>query len=233
MEEGVLDIKSNQATIHMLLDLGFALSQVEEILNQRDAGKTNIEIKSKPSDTNFIGYKGPFPINYGSNEENPQTVDSETGRANGGRIGFQDGKTLDFEVYKFYFMNALGMDEDQAEKATEQELYGPDSAKLRDSKNGIGSMMASMDNDSAPNAEVIEPRFDAGGQEELLREIETQGGLRTASTQDEMADAYALYDSAVEQGFQGSFEEFIQLMMIEANKGQSMRGAEGLASLVA
>ncbi len=103
---------------------------------------------------------------------------------NGGRIGFQDGKTLDFEVYKFYFMNALGMDEDQAEKATEQELYGPDSAKLRDSKNGIGSMMASMDNDSAPNAEVIEPRFDAGGQEELLREIETQGGLRTASAQD-------------------------------------------------
>ncbi len=152
---------------------------------------------------------------------------------NGGRIGFQDGKTLDFEVYKFYFMNALGMDEDQAEKATEQELYGPDSAKLRDSKKGIGSMMASMDNDSAPNAEVIEPRFDAGGQEELLREIETQGGLRTASAQDEMADAYALYDSAVEQGFQGSFEEFIQLMMIEANKGQSMKGAEGLASLVA
>ena len=172
-----------------------------------------------------------LPKNYGSNEENPETVDSERGRANGGRIGFQDGKTLDFEVYKFYFMNALGMDEEEAEKATEQELYGPDSARLRDSKKGIGSMMASMDNDSEPNAEIIEPSFDSGGEEELMREIETQGGLRTASTQDEMADAYALYDSAVENGFQGSFEEFIQLMIIEANKGQSMEGAEGLASL--
>ena len=172
-----------------------------------------------------------LPINYGSNEENPETVDSERGRANGGRIGFQDGKTLDFEVYKFYFMNALGMDEEEAEKATEQELYGPDSAKLRSSKEGIGSMMASMDDDSEPNAEIIEPGFDQGGQEELLREIEAQGGLRTASTQDEMADAYALYDSAVEAGFKGSFEEFIQLMMIEANRGQSIKGAEGLASL--
>ena len=167
----------------------------------------------------------------GSNEDNPEIIDSERGRANGGRIGFQDGKTLDFEVYKFYFMNALGMDEDQAEKATEQELYGPDSAKLRDSKNGIGSMMASMDDDSEPNAEIIEPSFDSGGEQELMREIETQGGLRTASTQDEMADAYALYDSAVEAGFKGSFEEFIQLMMIEANRGQSIKGAEGLASL--
>ena len=172
-----------------------------------------------------------LPKNYGSNEENPETVDSERGRANGGRIGFQDGKTLDFEVYKFYFMNALGMDEEEAEKATEQELYGPDSARLRDSKKGIGSMMASMDNDSEPNAEIIEPSFDSGGEEELMREIETQGGLRTASTQDEMADAYALYDSAVEAGFKGSFEEFIQLMMIEANRGQSIKGAEGLASL--
>jgi len=172
-----------------------------------------------------------LPKNYGSNEENPETVDSERGRANGGRIGFQDGKTLDFEVYKFYFMNALGMDEEEAEKATEQELYGPDSARLRDSKKGIGSMMASMDDDSEPNAEIIEPSFDSGGEEELMREIETQGGLRTASTQDEMADAYALYDSAVEAGFKGSFEEFIQLMMIEANRGQSIKGAEGLASL--
>ena len=172
-----------------------------------------------------------LPKNYGSNEENPETVDSERGRANGGRIGFQDGKTLDFEVYKFYFMNALGMDEEEAEKATEQELYGPDSARLRDSKKGIGSMMASMDNDSEPNAEIIEPSFDSGGEQELMREIETQGGLRTASTQDEMADAYALYDSAVEAGFKGSFEEFIQLMMIEANRGQSIKGAEGLASL--
>jgi DNA-binding transcriptional MerR regulator len=235
MEEGVLNIEANQATIHMLLDLGFNLSQVEEILNQRDAGKTNIQIKSKPSDTNFMGYAAPFDErsfkNYGSNEENPETVDSERGRANGGRIGFQDGKTLDFEVYKFYFMNALGMDEEEAEKATEQELYGPDSARLRDSKKGIGSMMASMDDDSEPNAEIIEPSFDSGGEEELMREIETQGGLRTASTQDEMADAYALYDSAVEAGFKGSFEEFIQLMMIEANRGQSIKGAEGLASL--
>ena len=172
-----------------------------------------------------------LPKNYGSNEENPETVDSERGRANGGRIGFQDGKTLDFEVYKFYFMNALGMDEEEAEKATEQELYGPDSARLRDSKKGIGSMMASMDDDSEPNAEIIEPSFDSGGEEELMREIETQGGLRTASTQDEMADAYALYDSAVEAGFKGSFKEFIQLMMIEANRGQSIKGAEGLASL--
>ena len=172
-----------------------------------------------------------LPKNYGSNEENPETVDSERGRANGGRIGFQDGKTLDFEVYKFYFMNALGMDEEEAEKATEQELYGPDSARLRDSKKGIGSMMASMDDDSEPNAEIIEPSFDSGGEQELMREIETQGGLRTASTQDEMADAYALYDSAVEAGFKGSFEEFIQLMMIEANRGQSIKGAEGLASL--
>ena len=172
-----------------------------------------------------------LPKNYGSNEENPETVDSERGRANGGRIGFQDGKTLDFEVYKFYFMNALGMDEEEAEKATEQELYVPDSARLRDSKKGIGSMMASMDNDSEPNAEIIEPSFDSGGEQELMREIETQGGLRTASTQDEMADAYALYDSAVEAGFKGSFEEFIQLMMIEANRGQSIKGAEGLASL--
>ena len=150
---------------------------------------------------------------------------------NGGRIGFSQGNNVEFEVWKFFFMEKLGMPEDEAEKATEQELYGPDSAKLRDSKNGIGSMMASMDNDSEPNAEIIEPGFDRGGQEELLREIETQGGLRTASTQDEIADAYALYDSVKEQGYEGSFEEFIQMMMIEANKGQSMRGAEGLASL--
>jgi len=211
---------------------------------EREAWRRYFELKDQglnPKTPSFPWDEEPTPefpsdkdlINFGSNEPNPQTIDSERGRANGGRIGFQDGKTLDFEVYKFYFMNALGMDEDQAEKATEQELYGPDSAKLRDSKKGIGSMMASMDNDSAPNAEVIEPRFDAGGQEELLREIESQGGLRTASTQDEMADVYALYDSAVENGFPGSFEEFIQLMMIEANKGQSMKGAEGLASLVA
>ncbi len=192
--------------------------------------ETDSELRSRyEGAVRDMGFKGTFE-DFLEAEYDKYMEDKDL-YANGGRIGFQDGKTLDFEVYKFYFMNALGMDEDQAEKATEQELYGPDSAKLRDSKKGIGSMMASMDNDSEPNAEIIEPSFDAGGQEELMREIETQGGLRTASTQDEMADAYALYDSAVENGFQGSFEEFIQLMIIEANKGQSMEGAEGLASL--
>jgi len=138
-----------------------------------------------------------LPKNYGSNEENPETVDSERGRANGGRIGFQDGKTLDFEVYKFYFMNALGMDEEEAEKATEQELYGPDSARLRDSKKGIGSMMASADDDiKDPSDMLTDDAMDMfkTDETELLMEL-LKSGQMAKLDDDELR---RMYDSMVE-----------------------------------
>ena len=105
--------------------------------------ETDSELRSRyEGAVRDMGFKGTFE-DFLEAEYDKYMEDKDL-YANGGRIGFQDGKTLDFEVYKFYFMNALGMDEDQAEKATEQELYGPDSAKLRDSKKGIGSMIGKM-----------------------------------------------------------------------------------------
>ena len=63
-----------------------------------------------------------LPINYGSNEENPETVDSERGRANGGRIGY-----------------ALGGNE-----------------MLRDSRQGLGSMMAAGDDEMIVPLDMID-----------------------------------------------------------------------------
>ena len=106
-----------------------------------------------------------LPINYGSNEENPETVDSERGRANGGRIGY-----------------ALGGNE-----------------MLRDSRQGLGSMMAAGD-ETEPPMEIIDPGFDTGP-EELLQELDREGTLRTAAMEDPMLGLIIeAYDMLKDQG---------------------------------
>ena len=70
---------------------------------------------------------------------------------------------------------------------------------LRDSRSGLGSMMAAGD-ETAPPMEILDPGFDTGP-EELLQDIDREGMLRTAAMEDPMLGlVIQAYDQLKEQG---------------------------------
>ena len=80
---------------------------------------------------------------------------------------------------------------------------------------------------------VVDPDFDLGGEEELFREIEAQGGLKTASAPDPMDEAFQMFQNYKEQGIipkSMGFNEFLELLQMSSQQGMG-RQNEGLASL--
>jgi hypothetical protein len=120
----------------------------------------------------------------------------------GGRIGFDNGgfslgPAEEMEMLMKRLMDEGGMSRDDAEKAAEQMLFGPSAMKLRDSKQGIGSMMAAADDEdeykSPPFIDDPEGRMDTD-EFEAIRQILESGRL----TQLDDDELFRMYDSLLE-----------------------------------
>jgi hypothetical protein len=120
----------------------------------------------------------------------------------GGRIGFDNGgfslgPAEEMEMLMKRLMDEGGMSRDDAEKAAEQMLFGPSAMKLRDSKRGIGSMMAAADDEdeykSPPFIDDPEGRMDTD-EFEAIRQILESGRL----TQLDDDELFRMYDSLLE-----------------------------------
>ena len=125
-----------------------------------------------------------------------------TPKAFGGRIGFDNGgfslgPAEEMEMLMKRLMDEGGMSRDDAEKAAEQMLFGPSAMKLRDSKQGIGSMMAAADDEdeykSPPFIDDPEGRMDTD-EFEAIRQILESGRL----TQLDDDELFRMYDSLLE-----------------------------------
>ena len=125
-----------------------------------------------------------------------------TPKAFGGRIGFDNGgfslgPAEEMEMLMKRLMDEGGMSRDDAEKAAEQILFGPSAMKLRDSKQGIGSMMAAADDEdeykSPPFIDDPEGRMDTD-EFEAIRQILESGRL----TQLDDDELFRMYDSMLE-----------------------------------
>jgi hypothetical protein len=130
-----------------------------------------------------------------------------TSKALGGRIGFQDGRRVQpveipgpaeqMDMLMKRLMEEGGMSREDAEKEAETLLFGPSAMRLRDSKRGLGSMMAAADNEdeykSPPFIDDPEGRMDTD-EFEAIRQILESGRL-TQLDDDELR---RMYDSMVE-----------------------------------
>jgi hypothetical protein len=127
-------------------------------------------------------------------------------KAFGGRIGFQDGRRVQpveipgpaeqMNMLMKRLMEEGGMSREEAEKEAETLLFGPSAMKLRDSKRGLGSMMAAADEDeykSPPFIDDPEGRMETD-EFEAIRQIMESGRL-TQLDDDELR---RMYDSMVE-----------------------------------
>ena len=153
-------------------------------------------------------------------------------KAFGGRIGFKDGRLAgdviniptpgELEIYTEYFMREEGLSRPEAESKAEKFLYGPDSqVRLRDSKNGIASVVASADDEvKDPSDMLTDDAMDMLQTDpfELLKEAIEKGTI--AELPD--SDIYSMYDAAVERGaFDGTFEEFkAMLSQLQQRRGR-------------
>ena len=125
-----------------------------------------------------------------------------TPKAFGGRIGFDNGgfslgPAEEMEMLMKRLMDEGGMSRDDAEKAAEQMLFGPSAMRLRDSKRGLGSMMAAADDEdeykSPPFIDDPEGRMDTD-EFEAIRQILESGRL----TQLDDDELFRMYDSLLE-----------------------------------
>jgi hypothetical protein len=126
---------------------------------------------------------------------------------NGGRIGFQTGRrVLPVEIPTpademsqtiKRLMEEGGLSREAAEKEAEIILFGPSAMKLRDSKNGIASVIASADDDiKDPSDMLTDDAMDMfkTDETELLMEL-LKSGQMAKLDDDELR---RMYDSMVE-----------------------------------
>ena len=144
----------------------------------------------------------------------------KTNFALGGRIGFQKGRSVQpLQIPQLgtgdmikYFRDALEQanpdaTDEQLDDAAEKMFRGE--LAVKDSKRGLGSMMARADDDeddykSPPFIDDPEGRMETDPFE-MIKEALEKGRISELSD----SDAYAIYDAAVERGtFDGTFEEF-------------------------
>ena len=162
-----------------------------------------------------------------------------TPKAFGGRIGFDNGgfslgPAEEMEMLMKRLMDEGGMSRDDAEKAAEQILFGPSAMKLRDSKQGIGSMMAAADDEdeykSPPFIDDPEGRMDTD-EFEAIRQILESGRL----TQLDDDELFRMYDSLLESeagsklldGYDiNSFEEYKEFI------SRTKRRPEGIENIM-
>ena len=166
----------------------------------------------------------------------PIAVRDLQNKALGGRIGFQDGRRVqpveipgpaqEMEMLMKRLMEE-GLSREAAEREAELILFGPSPSamKLKDSKRGLGSMMASTDDEvKDPSDMLTDDAMDMLQTDplELLKEALEKGTI--AELPD--SDIYSMYDAAVERGaFDGTFEEF-KAMLSQLQRRR--RGPEGI-----
>ena len=128
-------------------------------------------------------------------------------KAFGGRIGFQNGRRVQpveipgpaeqMDMLMKRLMEEGGMSREDAEKEAETLLFGPSAMKLKDSKRGLGSMMAAADDEdeykSPPFIDDPEGRMDTD-EFEAIRQILESGRL----TQLDDDELFRMYDSLLE-----------------------------------
>ena len=111
--------------------------------------------------------------------------------ASGGRIGFDNGgfslgPAEEMQMLMKRLMDEGGMSEKDAAQEAEKMLFGPSAMKLRDSKKGIGSMMAAADDDeykSPPFLDDPEGRMSTDELEAIMQ-IMQEGRLSQLSDDD-------------------------------------------------
>jgi len=121
-------------------------------------------------------------------------------------------------------------------------IGGNEGMMMRDSGQGLGSMMASAtdkENDPYRDMKVPTDMIDdpegtmQTNDEELIRQIMQSGQLtelKNGLSPEQLSDIGAMYDSAVEDGrFQGGFDEFLAVIVLQQAKKSSGRG-EGIMS---
>ena len=128
-------------------------------------------------------------------------------KAFGGRIGFQNGRRVQpveipgpaeqMDMLMKRLMEEGGMSREDAEKEAETLLFGPSAMKLKDSKRGLGSMMAAADDEdeykSPPFIDDPEGRMETD-EFEAIRQIMESGRL----TQLDDDELFRMYDSLLE-----------------------------------
>ena len=129
-------------------------------------------------------------------------------KAFGGRIGFQDGRRVqpveipgpaqEMEMLMKRLMEEGGLSREDAEKEAERLLFGPSAMKLKDSKRGLGSMMAMADPEDVrdPSDMLTDDAMDMfkTDETELLMEL-LKSGQMAKLDDDELR---RMYDSMVE-----------------------------------
>ena len=165
-------------------------------------------------------------------------------KRNGGRIGFQKGRSVqpveipgpaeEMQMLMKRLMDEGGMSENDAAQEAEKILFGPSAMKLRDSKKGIGSMMASADDDeykSPPFLDDPEGRMSTDELESIMQ-IMKEGRLSEL----EDSDQFMIYDLLLEKDMLpdgiDSFEDFKRMYSGQDSMMASRRGGEGIMQMV-
>ena len=161
----------------------------------------------------------------------------QLGRANGGRIGFDNGgfslgPAEEMQMLMKRLMDEGGMSEKDAAQEAEKMLFGPSAMKLRDSKKGIGSMMAAADDDeykSPPFLDDPEGRMSTDELEAIMQ-IMQEGRLSEL----EDSDQFMIYDLLLEKDMLpdgiDSFEDFKRMYSGQDSMMASRR--EGIMQMV-
>ena len=158
-------------------------------------------------------------------------------KANGGRIGFDNGgfslgPAEEMQMLMKRLMDEGGMSEKDAAQEAEKMLFGPSAMKLRDSKKGIGSMMAAADDDeykSPPFLDDPEGRMSTDELESIMQ-IMKEGRLSEL----EDSDQFMIYDLLLEKDMLpdgiDSFEDFKRMYSGQDSMMASRR--EGIMQMV-
>ena len=158
-------------------------------------------------------------------------------KANGGRIGFDNGgfslgPAEEMQMLMKRLMDEGGMSEKDAAQEAEKMLFGPSAMKLRDSKKGIGSMMAAADDDeykSPPFLDDPEGRMSTDELEAIMQ-IMQEGRLSEL----EDSDQFMIYDLLLEKDMLpdgiDSFEDFKRMYSGQDSMMASRR--EGIMQMV-
>ena len=206
-----------------------------------DSGSKGTVDNDRKMRDNYFDLKRDEFMSLSEYMQSPIAVRDLQNKALGGRIGFQDGQSVQRvaentikipelgtgDMIK-YFRDALkqanpdATDEeldDAAEKMFRGELA------VKDSKRGLGSMVASADDEddykSPPFIDDPEGRMETDPFE-MIKEALEKGRISELSD----SDIYSMYDAAVERGaFDGTFEEFKNML---GQLQQRQRRPEGI-----
>jgi len=169
--------------------------------------------------------------------QSPIAVRDLQNKALGGRIGFDNGgfslgPAEEMQMLMKRLMDEGGMSEKDAAQEAEKMLFGPSAMKLRDSKKGIGSMMAAADDDeykSPPFLDDPEGRMSTDELEAIMQ-IMQEGRLSEL----EDSDQFMIYDLLLEKDMLpdgiDSFEDFKRMYSGQDSMMASRR--EGIMQMV-